>query len=228
MRLQSTLFTLLEFWLLLAGYSPCGSPAHPLSCCQPMTGCSSLGSFFALRRLSPHAGLLLPGDALSTWLGFDTPTPGSHSVDTLFILFIWAVAHPYREPLHTLQAWGFSMPGRLFQGIPSLPVWAKPPLWATLLPGWPSRPPEVRGSQRPFLGLPSDLRSGLRARLPSPTWSLCSGSDISCRATFPCCVCILFGFLIVIFKYFISYTLQILHSSFISNFVSLASVHFVY
>ena len=189
---------------------PLWIPSHPALPLPSREGCSSLRAFFALRRLRPHAGLLLPGDALSTWLGFHPPRPGYHSVDALFILFIGALAHlPCSFPTEILSTpctgCEFSMPGRIFEGIPSLPLWAKPPFWATLLRGWPSCPHT--------LGLSVSLHGAPFLTSPQ-AWSLtslscivhlssfCSGSDFSYQAKFPCCMYIMFSFLIFIFKLF--------------------------
>lgn len=226
------------FWLLRAGHAPCGPPAHPALLLPSSEGGSSLRSVFALCRLRHHAGLLLSGDALSTWLGFDPPRPGYHSVDALFILFTGALAHlPCSFPTEILSTpytgREFSMPGHLFEGIPSLPLWAEPPFWATLLRGWPSCPHTVFGAlSTPSWGSLSDLSSGLVAWLPFPALSasrrsaqaLISHTRPSFPAVCPLCSVFLFSPL----SYFISYALQIFHSSFIFNFISLVSIHCVH
>lgn len=91
-----------------------------LSFCHPGTGCS-----FFLCSLRSHAGLLFHGNPSSTWLGFDTSSPGYHSVNTVFILFeLWHITpgHPSVE-MFSLPYRGceFPMPDCFFEGISSSP-----------------------------------------------------------------------------------------------------------
>lgn len=204
------------FWLLIAGHSPCGSPA---TCFAPAVPWGLLFPqvFLCPAQTETSCWITPPWGALSTWLGFHPLRPGYHSVDALFILFIVALAHlPCSFPTEILSTpctgCEFSMPGRLFGGIPSLPLWAKPPFWATLLHGWPSCPHTLFGALSiPSWGSLSDLSSGLISWLPFPALSTshrCAQALISYTRPSSPAVCTLCSvFLFSFLSYFISYTL---------------------
>lgn len=195
---------------------PLWIPCHLLCSCRPMRAALPSG----LSLPCADWDLMLDYSSLGCLInltGFHPLRPGYHSVDALFILFIVALAHlPCSFPTEILSTpctgCEFSMPGRLFGGIPSLPLWAKPPFWATLLHGWPSCPHTLFGALSiPSWGSLSDLSSGLISWLPFPALSTshrCAQALISYTRPSSPAVCTLCSvFLFSFLSYFISYTL---------------------